>query len=82
MTRSIDQPIAITAVRFTQEFDTIPRRLEFDGVSYELGGDYKKVTLTTDNGVESLLEVSDGTHQFKLRQRLHTLTWQLMSMTL
>lgn len=81
MTRTINKPITVTAVRFNDKFDTIPRRIEFDGISYELGGDYRTVSLTTENGTELLLEMSDGTRWFRLRERLNSLTWQLLSMT-
>ena len=81
MTRSINKPITVTAVRFTDRFDASPRRIEFDGISYELGTSYRKVSLTTDDGTELLLEISDGTRWFRLREQLHSLTWQLLSMT-
>lgn len=82
MTQSINQPITVTAVRFTSDFETIPRRIEFDGISYELGTEFRKVALETDAGTESLLEVSDGTRWFRLREQLDSLRWQLLSMTL
>jgi len=81
MTRSINKSINITAVRFTEGFETIPRRIELDGISYELDGEYRKVSLTTDSGTELFLEISDGTRWFRLREQLHSLTWQLLSMT-
>ncbi len=82
MTRSINRPITVTAVRFTKDFETIPRRIEFDGISYELGAEFRKIDCTTDHGTESLLEISDGTRWFRLREQLDSLRWQLLSMTL
>lgn len=82
MTHSINQPITVTAVRFTEDFEAIPSRIEFDGVSYDLESIVRKINLTTDTGTERLLEVSDGTRWFRLREHLHSLTWQLLSMTL
>lgn len=79
MTRSINKPINITAVRFTEKFEAIPRRIELDGISYELGSDYRKVNLTTDNGTELLLEVSSDTHRFRLRE--HLFSWRLVSVS-
>lgn len=81
MTHSINRPITVTAVRFTKDFETIPRRIELDGISYELGAEFRKVALQTANGTESLLEISDGTQWFQLRMKLDSLCWQLLSMT-
>jgi hypothetical protein len=72
-------PIAVTAFRFTRQFETIPRRIEFDGVSYDLTGAYKKITFLSDDGNETMFDVSDGAHHFRLRERM--LDWRLVSMS-
>ncbi len=82
MTQFVNRPVEITAVRFTKEFETIPRRIELDGISYVLGEDYKKVTLTTDEGTAELFDVSDGTRWFRLRQQLNSPIWQLLTIKL
>lgn len=81
MTHSINRPITVTAVRFTKDFETIPRRIEFDGISYELSSEFRKIDCATDSGTESLLEISDGTRWFRFREQLDSLCWQLLSMT-
>ena len=75
MTALVTKPIFVTAVRFTKTFETIPRRIEFDGVSYDLLPDYKKVA-ERDN--EAVFDVSDGTYWFKLRQAVDSSSWQLL----
>jgi len=76
---SLPTPISVTAFRFTRQFETIPSRIEFDGVSYDLTDTYKKVTVTSDDGAETIFDVSDGSRQFRLRQ--HLLSWRLISVT-
>jgi hypothetical protein len=76
---SLPAPISVTAFRFTRQFETIPRRIEFDGISYNLTDAYKKVTVTSDDGAETIFDVSDGSHAFRLRQ--HLLSWRLISMS-
>lgn len=76
---SLSSPISVTAFRFTRQFETIPRRIELDGVSYDLTGSYKKVTVRSDDGAETIFDVSDGAHHFRLRE--HLLGWRLISMS-
>lgn len=72
-------PVSVTAVRFTDQFETIPRRIEFNGISYALDDTYKKITLESEEGTTALFDVSDGTHRFRLRQDLFS--WRLVSMS-
>jgi hypothetical protein len=76
---SLSSPIAVTAFRFTSQFDPIPRRIELDGISYDLTGSYKKVTVRSDDGAETIFDVTDGAHHFRLRE--HLFGWRLISMS-
>lgn len=71
--------ISVTAFRFTRQFEAVPRRIEFDGVSYELNDAYKKITVTSDDGDETIFDVSDDTHRFRLREHLRN--WRLISIS-
>ncbi len=62
------KPVSVTAVRFTSNLEVIPKRIEFDGISYDLDTDYKKVSLEQDEESSTLFDVSDGTRRFRLRQ--------------
>lgn len=72
-------PVAITAFRFTRQFEAVPRRIEFDGISYDLKDAYTKITVVSDDGTDTILNVSDGTHRFRLYR--HLLHWQLLAMS-
>lgn len=76
---SLPAPISVTAFRFTRKFDTIPRRIELDGISYDLTDAYTKITVTSDDDTETIFDVSDGAHHFRLRE--HLLSWRLVSMS-
>lgn len=71
--------ISVTAFRFTHQFDAIPRRIEWNGVSYELSDTYKKITVASDDGNETIFDVSDDLHHFRLRE--HLLNWRLVSIS-
>ena len=66
MKKTTAKPIAVTAVRFTKSFDTIPRRIEFDGISYDLLSSYKKLTVIGEEGEEVFVAqelAPEGVHQ-------------------
>lgn len=67
------RPVAVTTFRFTKEFEVIPRRIELDGVSYDLTNEYS--ILPMDGG--SAVDVSDGTRWFRLLYSAKN-TWQLL----
>ncbi|OYW44366.1 hypothetical protein B7Z28_00125 [Candidatus Saccharibacteria bacterium 32-45-3] len=72
----IKRVVNVTAVRFTKEFDVIPRRIEFDGKSYELT---EGNVLITPHGKREL-DVSDGSHQFRLFETEQS-AWELISIS-
>lgn len=71
--------ISVTAVSFTDQFEAVPRRIELEGVSYDLETPRKHLILRSDEGVTSTFDVSDGTYLFRLRHSL--LEWRLISMS-
>lgn len=75
---SSKKPVSVTAVRFTQSLEVVPKRIEFDGISYDLNTDYKKINLGGDEGRSTLFDVSDGARRFRLRQEEQPFTWWLL----
>lgn len=76
---TLSTPVAITAFRFNRKFEAIPRRIEFDGVSYELNDTYKRIYLVSDDGAETIFDLSDDAHTFRLREQLFG--WRLVAMS-
>lgn len=79
MKKSAITKVAVTAVRFTKNLETIPRRIEFDGISYDLLDNYEKVAAMNEEGSGAIVDVSDGTRRFRLQEQLESATWQLLS---
>jgi hypothetical protein len=75
MTNHINQNVTLTSVRFTHQFEIIPRRIEFNGVSYDLTEEARPAD-------DHTLEISDGTRLFRLLRGLTTSDWKLLSITL
>ncbi len=71
--------ISVTAISFTDQFEAVPRRIELEGVSYDLEAPRKHFILRSDEGITSTFDVSDGTYLFRLRHNF--LEWQLLSMS-
>lgn len=76
---STNTPVSVTSVRFTDRFETIPRRIELDGISYDLDDNYKRFTLRSDEGETAIFDVTAGSHSFRLRQNI--LGWRLIATT-
>lgn len=75
---STQTPVHVTAVSFTNDFEVVPRRIEFDGISYDLGDDYKKVSINDQDGLATFFDVSDGSKHFRLRHDEGLFGWWLM----
>ncbi len=81
MTHIIDRFVTVTAVLFNEKFEIVPRRIEFDGVSYDLETQYKKLTITTEDSAETVFDISDGQCLFRLKHDTSDTHWRLLSMT-
>lgn len=79
MTYQNNQPVTVTAFHFTKQFETIPRRIEIDGVSYELQADYKKISFQNNDVQEDWFDLSDGSQTFRLRGG-GTSNWHLVNL--
>ena len=77
MTKTLNQRVTLTSVRFTEQFDIIPQRIEFDGISYDLTGEPK-----TAGDDTATIEVSDGTRLFRLLRGITVSDWRILSVTL
>lgn len=73
--RILNQLVTVTSVRFTDSFDIVPRRIELDGISYDITN-YER-----DNEQDEL-RVSDGTHRFRLRPGANANEWRLLGISL
>ncbi|MGE5312577.1 MAG: hypothetical protein ACM3MA_01020 [Acidobacteriota bacterium] len=73
MTYTLNQHIIVTAVRFTEQFRLIPKRIELDGVSYDVEPEQQG-----ENGIFHL--VSDTRH-FHVAEPTEDNDWRLVGIS-
>ncbi len=77
----INKPVEVTAMRFTDQFDIIPRRIEVDGHTYSFTEKGRQVLLRSGEELIRLLDISDGSAQFRLRQNSRDESWRLLTIS-
>lgn len=67
--KMINQEVAVTAVYFRskEDFDTYPRRIEFEGTTYTFA-DGIRYLVRKGEQLTRLFDMTDGQAQFRLRQ--------------
>lgn len=71
MTYTLNQHIIVTAVRFTAQFRVIPKRIELDGVPYDVEID------TTDTAEINRLSLRSHESRFQLSRPNEHEDWRL-----
>lgn len=71
----LNQHIIITAVRFTAQFRLIPKRIELDGVSYDVE------TEPTDDTQEGIVCLRSDNRLFRLAEPDDTNDWRLVGIS-
>jgi hypothetical protein len=80
MKKMINRRVNVTAVRFTDQFETIPQRIEYKGRSYSFIGDGRRVLLRSGGSVTRWFDMSDGIQHFRLRADSER-DWHLLTMS-
>lgn len=82
MTRTtIQKPVAVTAVRFSRNFDTVPSRIEFEGRTIDFVDAGLRFSIRHGNKITRLFDLSDGESLFRLCQEPSSLNWNLLSIS-
>lgn len=68
----------VTAFRFGKDGWSYPRRLELDGISYDLIGRGLKLRVMTAGVLCQILTVTDGSRTFHLRSHDRGSSWTLV----
>lgn len=84
MTKSItiNSPVAITSMGFGRDMRAIPRRMEFDGQTYDFADSGLRTVVKKGERVLQILTMSDGSRNFHLRSDNHGGSWTLVSMSI
>lgn len=82
MTRTlINQPIDVTAVRFNNKFEPVPRRIEFQGRTLTFIGSAIRYCIQRDGHTTRMLDMSDGEAWYRLRREGRPNTWTLVAIS-
>ena len=82
MTRTlIDEPVEVTAITFTKQFEPIPRRIEYRGRSLTFLGSGMKFLIKKGEKVVRLCDMTDGEASYRLRSDSFDGSWRLIAIT-
>lgn len=81
MTQTINKPVIITALGFRKGLFAYPKRMEFDGASYDFIDAGLSCVVRHGERIVQVLTMTDGHQQFKLRSDNRGGSWTLLSMS-
>lgn len=80
-TELINQEVNVTAIRFTRQFDPIPKRIEFGGRAINFIDEGIRLSIKRGENLTRLFDMSDGESNFRLRQATGQHGWKLVSIS-
>lgn len=80
MKQSINKPVNVTVVGFDKNTQSYPRQIELDGRIYDFVDSGIRFTVRKGSVVTNILNVSDGTRDFRLRSG-GSGVWTLLSVS-
>lgn len=82
MKQTINQEVLITAMGFKKNLEAYPRRMEFEGRTYNFIDSGLRCIVRQGERVVQVLTVSDGYKMFRLRSDTKGGIWTLLSMSM
>lgn len=81
MTKSItlNTPVDVTAMGFGKDLRTYPRRIEFEGATYDFIDAGIRTVIQSGERIAQIFTMTDGANDYRLRSEGHR--WTLLSMT-
>lgn len=80
MKQSINKPVNVTVVGFDKNTQIYPRQIELDGETYSFIDSGIRCTIRKGDKLTSILNVSDGIRDFRLRSGESGM-WTLLSVS-
>ena len=77
---TINQTVTITAISFDKQFETVPKRMEFRGMTYNFVESGLRCLIRQGEKMVRILTLSDGQTDFRLRSGEND-TWTLLSIS-
>lgn len=81
MKQFINKPVTITAIGFKKNFAAYPRRMEFEGSSYNFLDAGLSCIVRQGEKVAQILTLTDGSKQFRLKSDNRGGVWTLLDIT-
>lgn len=80
-TQSINHPVAVTAMSFGRDMRAYPRRMEYQGVTYDFIDAGLRLVVKSGERIAEILTMSDGASEFRLKSDNRGGSWTLLSMS-
>jgi hypothetical protein len=80
MKATINTPVDITAMGFGRDMRAIPKRMEFQGRTYNFVDSGLRTVIRQGEQIAQILTMSDGQRDFRLRSDNRGGSWTLLSM--
>lgn len=80
-TQSINRPVAVTAMSFGRDMRAYPRRMEYQGVTYDFIDAGLRLVVKSGERIAEILTMSDGASEFRLKSDNCGGSWTLLSMS-
>lgn len=78
---TIEKPVNVTAIRFAKNFETVPRRIEFEGRSISFVDEGLRYCIKRGSEITKLFDLTDGESLFRLKLEPQSHTWNLLSIS-
>ena len=78
---TINSPVTITAIGFSRNMQAYPRRMEFNGASYNFIDAGLRTVIRSGERIAQILTMSDGASDYRLRSDNRGGSWTLLSIS-
>ena len=78
---TINHPVTITAMGFGRDMRAYPRRMEYQGSTYDFIDAGLRLVVRSGERIAEILTLSDGASQFRLKSDNHGGSWTLLSIS-
>lgn len=76
---TINRPVTITAMGFGRDMRAYPRRMEYQGATYDFIDAGLRLVVRSGERIAEILTLSDGASEFRLKSDNRGGSWTLLS---
>lgn len=76
---TINSPVDVTALGFGRDLRTYPRRIEYEGATYDFIDAGLRTVIRSGERIAQIFTMTDGAHDYRLKSDGGS--WTLLSMT-